>query len=224
MEVQKKEKILKDLELTTIDAMISGQEKERQRLASDLHDSVGATLAAAKLQFHHLSKNRKKGQQTEELFSKTGKLLDDAYTQIRSMAHVKNSGVLAKNGLLPAIQKLAKNASGINGLQIEVEDYGLEERLENSLEISVFRILQELVTNIIKHSDATQASIAINQYKDSLNIIVEDNGKGFEARILPQRDGMGLGSIEKRVEHMEGTMEVDSTLGKGTTILIDIPL
>lgn len=224
LEIQKKEKILKDQELTTIDAMITGQEKERQRLASDLHDSVGATLAAAKLQFHHLSKNKEKSDITDELFTKTGKLLDDAYTEIRSMAHVKNSGVIAKNGLLPAVQKLAKNASGINGLHIEVEDFGLEERLENSLEITVFRIIQELVTNIIKHSQATEASISINQYDDSLNIIVEDNGIGFNARTIVKKDGMGLTSIEKRIEHIEGTLEVDTTPGKGTTILIDIPL
>ncbi len=224
LEIQKKEKILKDQELTTIDAMISGQEKERQRLASDLHDSVGATLAAAKLQFHHLSKNRGNNDQTEELFTKTGKLLDDAYTEIRSMAHVKNSGVIAKNGLLPAVQKLARNASGINKLHIEVEDFGLEERLENSLEITVFRIIQELVTNIIKHSQATEASISINQYDDSLNVIVEDNGIGFDTRNISRHDGMGLTSLEKRIEHIEGTLEVDTTPGKGTTILIDIPL
>lgn len=224
LEIQKTEKLLKEQELTSIDAMIQGQEKERQRLASDLHDSVGATLAAAKLQFQHLANNREKGDITEELFEKTGKLLDDAYTEIRTMAHVKNSGVIAKNGLLPAVQKLARNASGVNGLTIEVEDYGLEERLDNLLEIAVFRVIQELVTNIIKHAKATQASIAINQYEDSLSIIIEDNGIGFNARQLPQKDGMGLSSIEKRIEHLEGTMEVDSTLGKGTHILIDIPL
>ncbi len=224
LEIQKKEKILKDQELTTIDAMITGQEKERQRLASDLHDSVGATLAAAKLQFHHLSKNRDKGDQTDEFFTKTGKLLEDAYAEIRSMAHVKNSGVIAKNSLLPAVQKLAKNASGINGLHIEVEDFGLEERLDNSLEITVFRIIQELVTNIIKHSQATEASISINKYDDSLNIIVEDNGAGFDSRNILKKDGMGLSSLEKRIEHIEGTLEIDTTLGKGTTILIDIPL
>ncbi|HBR54172.1 MAG TPA: hypothetical protein DEA82_08270 [Flavobacteriaceae bacterium] len=224
LEIQKTEKILKEQELTTIDAMIEGQEKERKRLASDLHDSVGATLAAAKLQFHHLSKNREQGEFTDALFSKIGKLLEDAYAEIRGMAHVKNNGVIAKNGLLPAVHKLANSASGANGLTITVEDYGLEERLDNTLEISVFRIIQELVTNIIKHSQATEASISINQYEDSLNIIVEDNGKGFDARHLPQKEGMGLSSIEKRIEHLEGTMEVDTTLGKGTNILIDIPL
>lgn len=224
IEIQKTEKILKEHELNTIDAMISGQEKERERLASDLHDSVGATLAAAKLQFDHLKSNKGKLNNEDELFEKTGVLLEEAYTEIRAMAHLKNSGVIAKNGLLPAVEKLAKNASGANGLQVEVQDFGLNERLENSLEIMVFRVIQELVTNIIKHSKASEANISITQHKDILSIIVEDNGLGFDIKKMHSKDGMGLANIERRVEHMEGSMEVDSTHGKGTTVLIDIPI
>jgi len=224
IEIQKKEKLLKEQELTTIDAMIAGQEKERQRIASDLHDSVGATLAAAKLQFNHLHSQRHKIDNEEELFLKTRMLLDDAYKEIRSMAHLKNSGVIAKKGLLPAVQKLAENASVAGNLTIEVQDFGLDERLDNMLEIAIFRMLQELVTNIIKHANASEASISITQHDDILNIIVEDNGRGFNASNIQAKEGIGLSSIERRIEHMEGTMEVDSTPNKGTTILIDIPL
>ncbi len=224
IEIQKTEKILKEQELTTIDAMIAGQEKERERLASDLHDSVGATLAAAKMQFDHLKKNKGKLSNEDELFEKTSSLLEDAYTEIRSMAHLKNSGVIAKNGLLPAVEKLAKNASNTSNLTVEIQDFGLDERLDNSMEIAVFRIIQELVTNIIKHSNASEASISITQYKDSLSIIVEDNGQGFNIKKMHSQDGMGLSSIERRVEHLEGSMEVDSTIGKGTSVLIDIPI
>jgi signal transduction histidine kinase len=224
IEIQKTEKVLKEQELTTIDAMISGQEKERQRLASDLHDSVGATLAAAKLQFDHLSKNRDKPKEMEPLYDKTAQLLEDAYTEVRSLAHAKNSGVIAKNGLLPAVQQLARNASGTSTLTIEVEDFGLDERIENGLEISIFRMIQELVTNMIKHAEATSASISITQHEESLNIIIEDNGKGFDPKKVITKDGMGLSSIERRIEHLEGSFEVDSTIGKGTTIIIDIPL
>lgn len=224
IEIRKTEKILKEQELTTIDAMIAGQEKERERLAGDLHDSVGATLAAAKLQFDHLAKNKEKIGQMDELFTKTGDLLTQAYTEVREMAHLKNSGVIAKNSLLPAVEKLAKNASGTNNLTIEVQDFGLDERLENSMEIAIFRIIQELVTNIIKHSKASEASISITQHKDLLSIIVEDNGQGFDIKTMLTKDGMGLTNIERRVEHLEGSMEVDSTKGKGTTVLIDIPI
>ena len=101
----------------------------------------------------------------------------------------------------------------------------MDQRLEGSLEIAVFRIIQELVTNIIKHAEATEASISLTQHEDAINVVVEDNGKGFKAGKLSNNSGgMGLGSIEKRVEHMEGQMEVDSTPGKGTSVIIDIPL
>ncbi len=226
IEIQKKEKLLKDQELNTIDAMIEGQEKERQRLASDLHDSVGATLSAARLQFEHLCKYKGSGtlKNEDELYTKTGSLLEQVYQEIRSMAHLKNSGVIATKGLLPAIQKLAKNASTQGGLQIEVDDFGLSVKIENSLEISIFRVIQELITNTIKHSQATEATISITQHEDSLSIIVEDNGIGFDVKKSIDRDGMGLSSIEKRIEHLEGSMEVDSNLGKGTNVLIDIPI
>ncbi|GEQ85756.1 two-component sensor histidine kinase [Patiriisocius marinistellae] len=225
IEIQKIERLLKEQELTTIDAMIEGQEKERQRLAGDLHDNVGATLAAAKLQFEHLKRNRAKSNITDELYEKTSFLLADAYSKIRNISHINNSGVIAKNGLLPAVQKLARNAS-INGkLNIEVSDFGLENRIENTLEIMLFRVIQELVTNIIKHSKASEASIAITQHEGIINIIIEDNGIGIsEERKLINSTGMGLENIEKRIEHIDGTFEIDSSLGKGTTIIIDIPV
>ncbi len=226
IEIQKTEKLLKEQELTAIDAMISGQEKERQRLANDLHDNLGSTLATVKLHFDHLKNNRNnpKVENIEELYSKTNNLLDEAYQKVRTIAHEKNSGVMAKQGLLPAVRNLAKKASNGNRLQIEVQDYGLNERLDNALEISIFRIIQELITNTIKHAGASEIGISLTNHDSLLNIIVEDNGKGFNAKVLPEKDGMGLKSIEKRIEHLEGTFEIDSTIGKGTNIIINIPI
>ncbi|WP_299245724.1 sensor histidine kinase [uncultured Aquimarina sp.] len=226
IEIQKAEKLLKEQELTSIDAMISGQEKERQRLANDLHDNLGSTLATVKLHFDHLKNNRDnpKAENIEELYSKTNNLLDEAYQKVRTIAHEKNSGVMAKQGLLPAVKNLAKKASNGEGLQIEIQDYGLDERLDNALEISIFRIIQELITNTIKHANASEIHISLTNHDSLLNIIVEDNGKGFNAKILPEKDGMGLKSIEKRIEHMEGTFEIDSTIDKGTNIIINIPI
>ena len=222
IEIQKTEKLLKEQELNAIDAMLEGQEKERQRLASDLHDSAGATLAAAKMQFSHLNKSNT-SEDLKEYFTKTEALLDQAYSEVRSMAHLKNSGVIAKQGLLPAIEKLAKQASTHN-LKMYVHDFGLTQRLDNTLEITIFRVVQEFVTNIIKHSQATEANISITQHEDSINIIVEDDGKGFNVKDINSEHGMGLSSIERRVEYLEGTLEVDSSLNNGTTISIDIPL
>jgi signal transduction histidine kinase len=225
IQIQQKEKMLKDMELQAIDAMIEGQEKERQRLASDLHDSVGASLIAAKLQFEHLTNSANQPEHSEDLIKKVSTLLEDAYVEVRSMAHLKNSGVLATNGLLPAIEKLTDNASNSNGLQFEVQSFGLEHRLENSLEISIFRIIQELITNIIKHAEASETTIHLTNHEDSLNIMVEDNGKGFNPNQITKTNiGMGISSIDKRVEHLGGTMTIESENHKGTTVIIDIPL
>lgn len=222
IEIQKTEKVLKEQELSAIDAMLEGQEKERQRLASDLHDSAGATIAAARLHFDNLAKDNASATSKIQ-FEKTKALLDQAYQEVRSMAHIKNSGVIAKQGLLPAIENLARQVS-MSELQITVSDYGLTERIDNSLEITIFRIVQELVTNIVKHSKATEAHISLTQHDDSLNIVVEDNGKGFKYDKTKSENGMGLSSIRRRVTFINGSFDVESSPNQGTTILIDIPL
>lgn len=219
IETQKLATVLKDQEINSINAMIEGQEKERQRIANDLHDDLGGLMATVKLQFNVL-----KEKQTPELFNKTNTLLDEAYKKIRSIAHAKNSGVIAKQGLLKAVKQMADNVSSASNIDIEVTDFGLENRLENSLEITMFRIIQELTTNIIKHAHATQAHISLTNHGDSLNIMIEDNGKGFGTNAIVKNKGMGLHSIEKRIEHLEGDIKIESQPKQGTTIIIDIPI
>ncbi|GAA3652655.1 sensor histidine kinase [Flavivirga jejuensis] len=220
IEKQKVETLLKDQELISIDAMIEGQEKERQRIANDLHDDLGGLMATVKLHFNVL-----KDKKTPELFDKTNTLLDEAYQKVRSIAHAKNSGVIAKQGLLKAIQNMADKVSVSNKIIINVIDHDLEDRLENSLELTIFRVIQELVTNIIKHAEATEAIIHLTNHEDSLNIMIEDNGKGFNpSQVTTKNKGMGISSIDKRVEHLNGTMTIESEINKGTTIIIDIPI
>lgn len=204
--------------------MVEGQEKERLRIARDLHDNLGDTLAAVKMHIGNLQLNLETSKNPKELLGKANELISEAYINVRSIAHERNSGVIAKQGLLPAIQKLASTISSSGGLHIEVHDFGLEKRLSNHLEITIFRIVQELVTNVIKHANASELQISLTQHEKELNIVVEDNGNGFVVGKLQEKEGMGLGSIERRVEYLEGTMHVDSTLEKGTNIIIDIPL
>ncbi|GAA4896860.1 hypothetical protein GCM10023311_22010 [Flaviramulus aquimarinus] len=220
LETQKLATVLKEQELVNIDAMIEGQEKERQRIANDLHDDLGGLMATVKLHFNAL-----KDKQTPELFDKTTTLLDEAYQKIRSIAHTKNSGVIAKQGLLKAVQNMADKISVSNKITVAIIDHGLENRLENSLELTIFRIIQELITNVIKHAEATEATIHLTNHDDSLNIMIEDNGKGFNpSQITTKNKGMGISSIDKRVEHLNGNMTIESEINKGTTIIIDIPI
>ena len=139
------------------------------------------------------------------------------------MAHAKNAGVIANQGLLIAVKLMAEKISSANALQIEVIDYGMERRLENSLEIALFRVIQELVTHIIKHAQASYTTINISQDEEDITILIEDNGIGMNISQIDMQKGMGLHSIKTRIEHLEGSFTIDSTPTKGTTIIINIP-
>ena len=118
---------------------------------------------------------------------------------------------------------MADKISSADNIKIEVTEFGLDKRIENNMEITIFRIIQELITNVIKHANATNVFINISLFDNSLNVIVEDNGKGFEKKILTSKNSMGLSSIKKRVKHLNGTLQIDSFINRGTTIIIDIP-
>ncbi|MEE9409048.1 MAG: sensor histidine kinase [Polaribacter sp.] len=225
IQTQKNITILKEQELTIINAMVDGQEKERKRIAEDLHDNLGSVLATLKLHFENLKMNREKKKINQEtLFDKTEGLIDEAYLKVRSIAHAKNAGVIANQGLLIAVQMMAEKISSADKIKIEVIDFGLNKRLDNSLEITIFRIIQELITNIIKHADAKNATINVSLYDKNLNIIIEDDGKGFDINKVNLKNGMGINSIKTRIEHLNGSFEIDSTIGKGSSIIIDLPV
>ncbi|MFK7750116.1 MAG: sensor histidine kinase [Kordia sp.] len=225
IEGQKLEKVEKEQELAAIDAMILGQEKEREAIANDLHDNVCALLSAAKMQFEHLEERIESEEQQKvgELFDKTKNLLENAYDEVHSMAYQKNSGIIAKKALLPAIENLIKNNNGINGITIELQHFGLDQRLESSKEIFIFRIIQELMANIIKHAKATAANISVTLHETSISIIVEDNGIGISEEIILKDKGLGIRNIKKRIQSINGTMHIDSYTNKGTSIVIEIP-
>jgi signal transduction histidine kinase len=224
IETQKNLTLLKEQEISTINAMVEGQEKERKRVAEDLHDNLGSVIATLKLHFENLRMNRERKKiDQEQLFDKTENLIDEAYQKVRSIAHAKNAGVIANQGLLVAVKLMAEKVSSANTIQIDVIDYGLENPLENSLEIALFRIIQELTTNIIKHAKANHATINISLDEEDITILIEDNGIGMNALQIDIQKGMGLHSIKTRVEHLDGTFTIDSTPTKGTTIIINIP-
>lgn len=225
IEQQKLEKALKDYELQSIDMMLEGQDKERQRIANDLHDNLGSMLATLKINFENL-RIRKNELRDEEnrLYEKTDELIEEAYQKVRGLAHAKNAGVFANEGLIPAIKKLAEKISVPGKLIIQVAAFGFDNRLENALEIAIFRMVQELATNIVKHSQATEATIHLTDHDDNINLMIEDNGIGFDAAKSNNADGMGLDSIRKKVSQLGGQFTIDSTPGNGTTIIIDLPL
>lgn len=225
IETQKLEKTLKDQELHDIDLILESQEKERQQIANELHDNLGSMLATLKLNFQNLKRNENSEKKEINLYEKTDDLIEEAYQKVRNISHLKNLGVVGNQGLLVAVKKMAEKMSVLERLKINVIPFGLNERLDNQTEVLLFRMIQELCTNIIKHSFANEVNIYLTQHNPKeINIIIEDNGNGFDTKKTIQNTGIGLKNIEKKVEQMHGTFTIDSILTKGTTIIIDLPL
>lgn len=226
IQIQKLETTLKDQELHEIDIMLESQEKERQHIANELHDNLGSLLVTLKLNFQNIKRQKETPDSNEnELYDKTDALIEEAYQEVRNISHLKNLGVIGSQGLEIAVKKMAEKMSVLEKMTINVIPFGLSERLENPKEITLFRMIQELCTNIIKHSQATEINIYLTQHNHTdINIIIEDNGIGFNPKKVVSKDGIGLKSIEKKVEQMEGTFTIDSVINKGTTIIIDLPL
>lgn len=221
---QKIEKLLSDQELKSINAMMEGQDIERKRIAQDLHDRLGSMLSTVK---HHFSAMESKitelRDQNMEQYKTAINLLDDAVREVRHISHDMLSGTLVKFGLAAALEDL-KNSIEVPGkLTVELNLFGLDQRLENEVEIALYRIIQELVGNSLKHAKASEMSIQLTLSDDNLNVMVEDNGRGFDAHNITS-DGIGLQNIYERIERQNGTYHLDASIGRGTTFVFDIPV
>jgi len=223
IKTQNLEKRLKEQELNGIDAIIDAQEKERERISNDLHDSLGSKMATLKLYIEEVSdlKNHNKNEK-EQLFSKLKELADNTYKAIRTIAHKKNFGTFINKGLIPSIQAIANQISSSHKLSVKVINVNVDKHISNTIEIQIFRIIQELLTNCIKHAEASEVIIQFSEYEQILNIVVEDNGKGFDKN--KTAFGFGLKNVKNRIEKIGGTMDIDSELDIGISIILNIPM
>ena len=206
-------------------AIIEAEEKERRRIAQDLHDGIGQILSAAKL---NLSSFESAVALTDEVQKETLKntlsLIDDSVKEVRSVSHNMMPNTLIKLGLASAIKEFITKIGNVPNLKIDLEIVGLDQRLEENTETTLYRAIQEIVTNIIKHSKANKISIQLIRHENELSVLIEDNGIGFDTSKINEFEGIGLKNIISRVEFVNGTVNFDSTPGKGTTVVIDVPL
>lgn len=206
-------------------AIVTTQDQERKRIAQDLHDGLGSVLSAAKLKLSALEEsNELLPPGLKEKYQTTLLLLDEAAAELRNVSHNIMPATLSKLGLVAALKNLIDHISSHSGLQISFSAHGFTNRLNEVVEMSIYRVVLELINNIVKHAAAQKVTLQMIQYPDYINITVEDDGKGFNYEAaLDQKKGIGLGNILSRVEYLKGKIEVDSA-GKGTTTIIDIPI
>lgn len=220
---QEVNRLLQDQELASTQAMLQGQDKERRRIAEELHDRLGSMLATVKLHFGHVEDVLEKGESRgRDQFGKAEVLLNEACEEVRRISHDLHSGVLMKFGLKAALEQLQETVIDSAGIKVQFITTGLTGRLPFEAEMNLYRVVQELVANTIKYSGATKITLQISLQGDELNMIYEDNGKGFD--LAKVKRGIGLENIENRVKRLDGQLHIDTTPGYGMTAIIEIPL
>lgn len=206
-------------------AILEAEEKERRRIAQDLHDGVGQLLSAAKLNLSNLdAKFPAKNADQEAAMHNALSLLDDSVKEVRTVSHNMMPNTLIKLGLASAIREFITKLGNAPTLKVDLEIVGLDNRVDNQVETVLYRVIQEIVNNIIKHAKASQISMQLVRHETELNVMIEDNGVGFDTSGINDFEGLGLKGIKTRIELLNGTVHFDSAIGRGTTVIIDVPV
>ncbi len=208
--------LLKDQELKVIKASIESQDKERKRIAQELHDSIGGNLAAIKLQLNN-SENKNKG-----LLKSINTQIDDTYELVRDLSHNLIPKKFSKNNFCDILEEYFKNIGGASSLTTSCSVYPRKEidLLGEELQIETFKIIQELITNSIKHAKASSIELQLNLVENELSILFEDDGVGFDT--TKNIEGIGFRNIRSRLNKISGTIDIDSRIKRGTIINIEI--
>lgn len=207
--------------MKSLRSMIDGQEMERQRLSRELHDGLGQSLVAVKLKIESAEnagpdKVKKIVDNVRESFNQT---IDD----IRRISNDLMPAGLEEFGVVTAIKNLCDSITGHSAINIMFDSQNIPGDLHKTYKIYLFRIVQEALNNIIKHSGATEAGVNLFYEDGQIKLIMEDNGKGFDPEERSSDGGMGLYNMKERVNLLDGTIEYKSVKNKGTIITVRIP-
>ena len=215
--------IIKQQDISTR-AVLQAEENERKRIAADLHDGVGQLMSAAKMNLSAFEQDLPfKSAEQKSAYEKAIALVDESCKEVRSISHQMMPNALLKSGLSSAIKEfIDKIDSSI--IKINLHTEGLHERLDSNIETVCYRVIQECVNNVIKHSGANTLEISLIKDVDGISATIEDNGKGFNSREVEKVEGIGLKNIRSRIQYLKGTVDFDSQPGKGTLVAIHVPV
>jgi two-component system, NarL family, sensor kinase len=221
LQIQQIKQLQNEKLLLATESILKGQEDERSRMAQDLHDGLGGMLSGVKLTLGAMKGNIILSEESGRLFTKAFEQLDSSIGEMRRVAHNMMPEALVKLGLQQALQDYCDGINESKQIVIDCEFHGLEKRMESSTEIIIYRIVQELINNIIKHADATKVLVQVMRSDAELNITIEDDGKGFNKEEALLRNGAGLKNIQSRVDYLKGYLDIKSAPDKGTSVQID---
>lgn len=215
---QRKIKELEDeIKIASMYSVIEGQEIERERIAKELHDSLGGILSTIKLQIDNAKLSSKDN--SKVVYTRAHELIDTAVEEVRTISRNLQPVSLKKLGLVAAIKDLINRFEGESTPEIYFQYYNVPPQMDKMLSLSAYRIIQELLNNSLKHAKAKEILIQLNLEDDDLVIQYEDDGIGYDQNQIGKK-GMGLENIKSRVNYLHGALSIDTEPGSGLSVLI----
>ena len=219
---QKITELEKEKQLLTVDAMLKGQEEERSRLSKDLHDGLGGMLSGVKMSFSNMKENMIMDAANTAVFERSITQLDNTIAELRKVAHNLMPEALVKFGLKTAVTDFCQSMQLSSKIKIICEQLGSERHLGNSANVNVYRIIQELVNNSVKHAQANQVLVQLTTSDNKVLITVEDDGKGFNIEDIEKTAGIGYTNLKYRVAYLNGKIDINSKPNEGTAVNIEL--
>lgn len=211
----------KERQLIAAQSLMKGQEEERSRLAKDLHDGVGGLLSGVKLSLSNMKGNVFLSEENARAVTTIITQLDSSIAELRRVSHNMMPEALIKYGLKEALENYCEGIDQSGRLNIRLQTYGLEQRLEQDTEIILYRIVQELLNNVIRHADAKEVLIQLVREGGRFSLTVEDDGRGFDMNSPEYKAGAGLQNIQARAGYLNGVVDIRTQPGEGTSITIE---
>lgn len=206
-------------------AALEAEIQERKRIGQELHDSLGYLLSLANLHASILLKRKNTtDEKRKELLESLMKSIDDAFDEVRNISHNLAPSLLSEQGLKGALKNISDRVNQSTKLKMSFNTFGLNRTPDSLVENTLYRTIQEIVNNTIKHANASKLFIQIAQDSNEITLMAEDNGDGFDLNEIKNLSGSGLSHMKSRIENLNGTMFIDSNPKRGTIISISIPL
>ena len=199
--------------------MLQGEERERRRWAGDLHDGLGGMLAGVKMNLTGLTVTAPVAQDAD--LNKVIGQLDHSISELRRIARNMMPEALLKLGLETALKDLCESVM-TDQVRVDFQSFGIEKTIPQPTQVTIYRIVQELLTNAIRHGHASSILLQCSQNEGVFFVTLEDNGKGFDPHKAAHAKGIGLSNVKSRVDYLNGKMDIASAVNEGTTINIEL--
>jgi signal transduction histidine kinase len=209
-------------EIALLQAIMKGEERQRVRFANELHDGISSQLSAMKMFISSILK-RNIEEETDNELRQLRHMVKEVAEEVRKTAHNLMPEGLKRQGLAEAVRTFCEQISRGGTTRIELYTYGDFSRLDNDFVLFLYRTVQELVHNIVKHAQASRALVLMTSREDMVCLTIEDDGVGMQMSPSEAEEGFGLAGIQRRIDALSGTMIVESLPGKGTSICIELP-